>query len=68
MKIVTVNARNRITIPTEARARLGIQAGDMLDVTVKGDEIRYVKRPTAPVRLGPVDDVPKVRRGTQKLD
>lgn len=64
MKIVKLNARNRITIPTEARAGLGIQAGDTLDVTVEGDEIRYVKRPTAPVRSSPMDDVRKVRRGT----
>lgn len=63
METVKLNKRNQFTIPTEARARLGIQAGDMLDVTIKGDEIRYVKSATAPVRLGPVDDARKVRRG-----
>ncbi len=56
MKVVKLNARNRITVPAEARARLGIEAGDILDVSVIGDSIQYVKRPM------PGDDVRKGRR------
>jgi AbrB family looped-hinge helix DNA binding protein len=46
MASVKVSTRNQIVIPSEARARLGIGAGDRLDVTIEGHAMVLRKRPT----------------------
>ena len=42
---VKVSTKHQIVVPSEARARLGIEAGDRLDVLVTGDAIVMRKRP-----------------------
>jgi AbrB family looped-hinge helix DNA binding protein len=48
MLSVKVSTKHQIAVPSEARARLGIQAGDRLDVTVTADSIVLTKRPGLP--------------------
>lgn len=38
--LVAVNAQGRITLPVDARRRLGLAEGARLEVTVEDDEIR----------------------------
>jgi AbrB family looped-hinge helix DNA binding protein len=40
-----VTTRNQITLPSEARRKLGIQPGDRLTVEVRGDELVLRRRP-----------------------
>ena len=40
-----VSPANQITLPTEARRKLGIQPGDRLTVEVRGDELVLRRRP-----------------------
>ena len=47
-----VSSKNQISIPSEARRRLGIEPGDRLSVTVRDDELVLRRRPaTASDRL-----------------
>lgn len=46
MRSVKVSTKHQIVIPREARARLGIGAGDRLDVRITDDEIVLSRRPT----------------------
>ena len=48
MPSIKVSAKNQIVVPSEARARLGIGAGDRLDVMVTNDAIVLRKLPTRP--------------------
>lgn len=48
MLSVKVSTKHQIAVPSEARARLGIRAGDRLDVTVTEDSIVLTKRPGRP--------------------
>jgi AbrB family looped-hinge helix DNA binding protein len=48
MLSVKVSTKHQIAVPSEARARLGIRAGDRLDVTVTDDSIVLKKRPGQP--------------------
>ena len=48
MPSVKVSIRNQIVIPSNARARLGIGAGDRLDVSITDDAIVLSKRRTHP--------------------
>jgi len=43
-----VSTKHQIAIPSEARHRLGIEAGDRLDVAVIDDAIVMRKRPSRP--------------------
>ena len=40
-----VSSKNQISIPSEARRRLGIEPGDRLSVTVRDDELVLRRRP-----------------------
>ncbi len=48
MLSVKVSTKHQIAVPSEARARLGIYAGDRLDVTVTDDAIVLTKRSSRP--------------------
>jgi AbrB family looped-hinge helix DNA binding protein len=48
MLSVKVSTKHQIAVPSEARARLGIHAGDRLDVTVTDDSIVLTKRGGSP--------------------
>ena len=48
MLSVKVSTKHQIAVPSEARAKLGIHAGDRLDVTVTEDSIVLTKRPARP--------------------
>jgi AbrB family looped-hinge helix DNA binding protein len=43
-----VSSKHQIAIPSEARRRLGIEAGDRLDVAVVDDALVIRKRPDRP--------------------
>jgi AbrB family looped-hinge helix DNA binding protein len=45
MLSVKVSTKHQIAVPSEARHRLGIRAGDRLDVEIDGDAIVLRKRP-----------------------
>jgi len=45
MPTVKMSSKNQVVIPTEARQKLGLKAGDHLKVLVKGDSICLVKEP-----------------------
>jgi len=45
MSTVKLSSKNQIVIPTEARQKLGLKAGDCLKVLIKGDSICLVKEP-----------------------
>lgn len=45
MSTVKLSSKNQIVIPTEARRKLALKAGDRLKVLVKGDSICLVKEP-----------------------
>jgi AbrB family looped-hinge helix DNA binding protein len=45
MQSVKVSAKHQIVVPSEARRRLGIVAGDRLEVEVAGDTIVLRPRP-----------------------
>jgi AbrB family looped-hinge helix DNA binding protein len=44
MLSVKVSTKHQIVVPSEARARLGISAGDRLEVTVTDDSIILTRR------------------------
>ena len=46
MKVVTIDKRGRITLPSEERRILGLEPGDKLEVSVEGGVI--VLRPLIP--------------------
>ena len=48
MLSVKVSTKHQIVVPSEARARLGIGAGDRLEVVVTDDSIVLRKRPSRP--------------------
>lgn len=54
MKIVKVTSKGQVTIPSEARASLGIDEGTYLEVSEEGEEIRL--RKVVPVRPLSGDD------------
>jgi AbrB family looped-hinge helix DNA binding protein len=74
MLSVKVSTKHQIVVPSEARARLGIVAGDRLDVVVTDDGILLTKRPGRPSErlrglganawkgIDPVDYVHDLRR------
>lgn len=43
----TLTSKGQMTIPTAVRARLGLEAGDRLLVTVQNDDSIILTRPTA---------------------
>ena len=45
MLSVKVSSKHQISIPSEARKRLGIEAGDRLSVEVRDDELVLRRRP-----------------------
>lgn len=45
MLSVKVSTKHQISVPSEARKRLGIEAGDRLSVEVRDDEIVLRRRP-----------------------
>lgn len=45
MPTVKMSSKNQVVIPTEARQKLGLKAGDRLKVLIKGDSICLVKEP-----------------------
>lgn len=45
MLSVKVSSKHQISVPSEARKRLGIEAGDRLSVEVRDDEIVLRRRP-----------------------
>jgi AbrB family looped-hinge helix DNA binding protein len=48
MLSVKVSTKHQVAVPSEARRRLGIEAGDRLDVVVTDDAIVLRKRPDRP--------------------
>jgi AbrB family looped-hinge helix DNA binding protein len=40
-----MSSKNQVVIPSEARLKLGLKAGDRLKVLIKGDSICLVKEP-----------------------
>jgi AbrB family looped-hinge helix DNA binding protein len=48
MLSVKVSTKHQVAVPSEARKRLGIEAGDRLDVIVVEDAIVLRKRPARP--------------------
>ncbi len=48
MLSVKVSTKHQIAVPSEVRQRLGIEAGDRLDVVVVEDAIVLRKRPDRP--------------------
>ncbi len=46
MAVVKVTSKGQVTIPIEARKRLGITDKTYLDVSVEGDTLRFRKRRT----------------------
>jgi AbrB family looped-hinge helix DNA binding protein len=42
---VKVSTKHQIVVPSEARSRLGIEAGDRLEVVITGETIVMRKRP-----------------------
>jgi AbrB family looped-hinge helix DNA binding protein len=47
MTQATLSRKNQIVIPREARAALGVKAGDKLLVVVRGDRVIVLQRPDA---------------------
>ena len=48
----TLTSKGQMTLPSAVRARLGLEAGDQLLVTVQGDDsIILTRRPTANVTV-----------------
>jgi len=45
MATVKMSSKNQIVIPSEARQKLGLKAGDRLKVLVRGDSIYLMKEP-----------------------
>ena len=45
---VKVSSKYQIVVPSEVRTRLGIEAGDRLDVAITDEAIVIRKRPTRP--------------------
>jgi AbrB family looped-hinge helix DNA binding protein len=45
MPVVKVTSKGQVTIPIEARRRLGIADDTYLDVSIEGDSLRLRKRP-----------------------
>ncbi len=45
MPTVKLSSKNQIVIPTEARRKLALKAGDRLNVLIKGDSICLVREP-----------------------
>jgi AbrB family looped-hinge helix DNA binding protein len=48
MLSVKVSSKHQVSIPSEARRRLGIEAGDRLAVEIHDDEIVLRRRPARP--------------------
>jgi AbrB family looped-hinge helix DNA binding protein len=48
--VVTVTSKGQVTLPVEARRRLGIHAGTQLEVVVRGDDRLEVVRLGGSVR------------------
>lgn len=47
MKVVKVTSKGQVTIPVEAREKLGISEDTYLEVVVEGSSVRLRKRPEA---------------------
>ncbi|MEO5918428.1 MAG: AbrB/MazE/SpoVT family DNA-binding domain-containing protein [Candidatus Limnocylindrales bacterium] len=45
MLSVKVSTKHQIVVPSEARKRLGVEAGDRLSVEIQGDSLVLRKRP-----------------------
>jgi AbrB family looped-hinge helix DNA binding protein len=45
MSTIKMSSKNQVVIPSEARLKLGLKAGDRLKVLIKGDSICLVKEP-----------------------
>ena len=77
MPSIKVSSKHQISLPSDARKRLGIQAGDRLSVEVRDDELVLRHRPARPSdrlrRLGrevwqQVDPVEYVRQLRQESE
>ena len=51
MLSVKISSKHQIAVPSEARKRLGLKAGDRLDVEVEGDVIHLRRHVPAGTRL-----------------
>ncbi len=51
MLSVKISTKHQIAVPSEARKRLGLKAGDRLDVEIEGDVIRLRRHVPAGTRL-----------------
>jgi AbrB family looped-hinge helix DNA binding protein len=51
MLSVKISSKHQIAVPSEARKRLGLKAGDRLDVEIDGDVIRLRRHVPAGTRL-----------------
>jgi AbrB family looped-hinge helix DNA binding protein len=45
MSTIKISSKNQVVIPSEARLKLGLKAGDRLKVLIKGDSICLIKEP-----------------------
>lgn len=45
MSTIKMSSKNQVVIPSEARLKLGLKAGDRLKVLIKGDSICLIKEP-----------------------
>ena len=51
MLSVKISTKHQIAVPSEARRRLGLKAGDQLDVEIEGDVIHLRRHVPAGTRL-----------------
>ena len=51
MLSVKISTKNQIAVPSEARRKLGLKAGDRLDVEIEGDVIHLRRHVPAGTRL-----------------
>jgi AbrB family looped-hinge helix DNA binding protein len=78
MLSVKVSTKHQISLPSEARRRLGIEAGDRLSVELDGDAMVLRRRPERPSErlrglgskswqgVDAVDHVRKLRESSEK--
>ena len=47
MAEIKISAKNQIVVPKEARAALGVKAGDKLLAVVRGNELLVLRKPAS---------------------
>jgi len=69
MLSVKVSTKHQIAVPSEARRRLGIEAGDRLSVELTDDSIVLRRRPPQPsARLQELGAIGGIWRGIDPVD